>query len=275
MKVAILSLTVCQPTETIIKYFLEKEYEIDSIIIENNYRKKYSKSEIEYRKKHDRFNRKTKKYSLIRRIARRFWDFIPIFIRKFIQQKIYHIPMINKFSLRRFCEDKGIDVIEVLKHSSEETKQIIEDRRIDYLLMVSSNWLLKEPIISLKKSKIINAHSGWLPKHKGLDSIPWSIRDNDKVGLTTHFVDAGIDSGAILRFYEAKIMIGDNFNTIKNNIGSIQPKAFYDTLLGLEKNKISPKLQDDNYKPHSPMNFEELWNLEQKLKSNNSTQHFV
>ncbi|MFX0203193.1 MAG: formyltransferase family protein, partial [Candidatus Hodarchaeota archaeon] len=148
--------------------------------------------------------------------------------------------------------------------------QIIRNRRIDYLLMVSSNWLLKEPIISMKNTKIINAHSGWLPKHKGLDSIPWSLKDGDKVGLTTYFIDRGIDSGEILKFYEAKIEKGDNFNTIIRKVHSLQPKAFYDTLIGLEKREIIPKPQDDQYKPHSPMSFEELWEIEQKLTAYNT-----
>ena len=85
MRVAILSITTCQSTQIIIDYFLEKGYEIDSVIIENNFRKRYSKNEIEYRKKHDKFNRKTKKYSFIRRLAKRFWDMTPLYFRKFIQ----------------------------------------------------------------------------------------------------------------------------------------------------------------------------------------------
>ncbi len=265
MKVAILSLTVCQSTEKVINYFSEKNFEVDSVIIENNFRKKFSKREVEYRKKHDKFNHKTKKYSFIRRLARRFWDLTPKFIQKFVQQKIYLIPFINKFSLKRFCEKNGIPVFEVLKHSSEATRTILQERKIDYVLMISSNWLLKEPIISMTNTKIINAHSGWLPKHKGLDSIPWSLKENDKVGLTTHFIDAGIDSGAILKFYEAKFKSGDDFNTIKGKVGSLQAKAFYDTLIELEKNNITPKPQDEKYKPHIPMNFETLWELNKKL----------
>lgn len=264
-KVGILSKTVCQSSETIIKYFSDKNYPIDCVIIENNYRKKYSKREIEYRKKHDKFNRKTKKYSLIRRLARRIWDLSPHSVKKNVEQKIYFIPFLNKLSIRKFCEKNGINVFEVSKHSSEETKRIIEHRNIDYLLLGSSNWLLKEPIISMDKLKIINAHSGRLPKHRGLDSIPWSLKENDKIGLTTHFIDSGIDSGCILKFYEVQFAKGDDFNKIKRKVGHLKPKAYYDSLVGLEKNEITPRLQNDKFKPHAPMSFEELWDLNKKL----------
>jgi len=270
MKVSILSITICPATQIIIKYFQEKGFKIDSIIIENNFRKKFSDREKQYRIVHDKFNRKTKKYSLIRRIARRFWDYTPLLFKRFILKNIYFLPLINKFSLRRFCEKHKIEVVEVSKHSSEKTKQIIINRGIDYLLMVSSNWLLKEPIISMKNTKIINAHSGWLPKHKGLDSIPWSLKENDKVGLTTHFIDAGIDSGAILEFYEVEIIKGDNFNTIWKKAGRLQHKAFYDTLIKLGKQEIKPKPQNGKYKPHSPMSYEELCEIENILTAHNN-----
>lgn len=265
MKVSVLSVTVCPATQSVIRYFNEKGFEIDSVIIENSYRKKFSLNERLYRETHDRFNRKTRKYSLIRRIARRLWDLLPHYLKRFIQNKIYYLPVLRRFSLRKFCENHSINVFEVTHHSSGETTQILREREIDYLLMVSSNWLLKEPLLSAVKTKIINAHSGWLPKHRGLDSIAWSLIENDKVGLTTHFVDSGVDSGPILRFYQAEINAGDNFNTICRKVGSLQPSAFFDTLEGLRKNEITPQEQSGEYKPHTPIGFQELIALEEKL----------
>jgi folate-dependent phosphoribosylglycinamide formyltransferase PurN len=258
MKVAILSKTVCQPTERIIKYFNENNFKIDSVIIEKKYRKKFSVTEISFRKAHDKFNQETKKYSLIRRITKQLWDLSPMFVNKFVFTNIYDIPLLRKFSVHYFCDKHNIKVFEVEKHSSNETKDIILNRDLDYILMVSSNWLLKEPILSIPNTKIINAHSGWLPKHKGLDSIAWSILENDPIGLTTHYINSGVDSGAILKFYEVKIEKGDDFNTITNKIGNLQPFAFLDTLKGLETGDIKPIPQDDTNKPHKPLSFEKL-----------------
>lgn len=264
-RIAILAQTVCQPTEKIIRYFSEKGYAIDAVIIETSCRQKFSEREIHYRRTHDKFNRKTKKYSFIRRSTKRLWDLMPFSLRCHIQQNIYKLPVLNRFSLHKFCDRNGITAFEVPKHSSEATVHIVTERKIDYLLMVSSGWLLKEPLLSMSDCKIINAHSGWLPKHKGLDSIPWSLMENDPVGLTTHFIDSGIDSGDMLRFYEAKIEHGDNFNDIKQRVSSLQPHAFYDTLLSLENNEVVPQPQDNIYPPHIPMDFELLWELQQKL----------
>jgi folate-dependent phosphoribosylglycinamide formyltransferase PurN len=267
MNIAILSKTICLTTQDIIDFFEIKDVIIDCVIIEKSFRHKFSISERNYRKAHDTYNRKTKKYPLIRRIARRLWDLLPQFIRKIIFTNIYIIPFLNRFSIRKYCENHNIKVFEVLKHSSNETRQIFEDRHTDYALMISSNWLLKEPIISLPLTRIINTHSGWLPKHKGLDSIAWSIKEKDPVGLTTHFIDSGIDSGPILRFYQADLKSGDDFNAICKKVSELQAFAFYDTLIGLKNKTIVPKKQDIDYIPHIPMSFMELCEIDEILAS--------
>ena len=269
MKIAILAVTNCLRTSDIISYFKLNNLEIDCVVIEKNYRKKFSASEKIYRATHDKYNRESKKYSLIRRITRYAWDYTPIVLKKMIIIDIGSIPFLRKFSISNFCRQNNIQTFEVKKHSSNETKKVFEDRDIDYVLMVSSNWLLKEPIISMKQTKIINAHSGWLPKHKGLDSIPWSILEGDPIGLTTHFIDSGIDSGEILKFYQVQIEDGDSYNMLNKKIGDIQPFAFADTLRELANDNIVPKPQDNKFKPHKPMSYDELCKALENIDNRN------
>lgn len=267
MKVAILSKTVCPPSRNVVNYFLGRGYPVSLIVVEKSFRKKFSKTEKLFQQAHDQFNRKTKKYGLLRRIARKIWDFIPIPIRKFVFVNIYQLPFLNKFSVRKFCETNSIPVFEVQKHSSDETKEIFEKNDIDYVLYVSSNWLLKKPIINMEKTRIINAHSGWLPKHKGLDSIGWSIMENDPIGLTTHFIDEGVDSGDILKFFPIELEKHDTLNSISKKIGNLQPIAFRETLKEIEKGTIIPINQTKAFNPHRPMSLDELMKVEEFLKS--------
>ncbi|HPP88880.1 MAG TPA: formyltransferase family protein, partial [bacterium] len=87
----------------------------------------------------------------------------------------------------------------IKEHSAIETKKIFESRDIDYALLISSNYLIKDILLNTKV-KIINAHCALLPNHRSLDSLLWSIINRDKLGITTQFVDAGIDTGDILLF---------------------------------------------------------------------------
>ena len=75
-------------------------------------------------------------------------------------------------------------------------------------------------------TKIINVHPAFLPKHRSLDSLPWSILEGDPIGLTAHFVDAGIDTGPILLFQEVVPKNGENLITLRERMNKMIPNIF-------------------------------------------------
>jgi folate-dependent phosphoribosylglycinamide formyltransferase PurN len=257
MKVAILAKSICLITPKIANHLKQNNIDIECVIIEKNYRKKYSKAEIQHREALDRLNKETNKYSLIRRMTKQIYKHFPTNIKARIEQNIYHIPLANKFSTRKFCVKNNIPFFEVKKHSSAASAQIIQERGLDYVLNGSTNWLLKDPTLSLPQVKFINAHPGWLPKHKGLDSIRWSILEGDPVGITTHYIDHGIDTGDILKFYEVDLSDATSLNHVWRKVMQKKVESFTDTLLGLEKGSIQTTKQEGNYPAHRPMTYEE------------------
>lgn len=63
----------------------------------------------------------------------------------------------------------------------------------------------------IKGYEIINAHPGYLPYVRGLDSLKWAILGGLPLGVTTHIIDEDIDLG----FMIAQEFIGvDYFDTI-------------------------------------------------------------
>lgn len=267
MKVAILSTPVCPYTVDIIKHFKANDFVIDAVIIEQDIRKKYSKNELIFRNAHDKFNRKFKKYSLSRRITRRVWDnLVPKFIKNYIQKNIETIPIIKKVATKNFAEQNGVPVFSTKKHSGEDVKKFLIENKIDYLLLASSNWLLKEPLLGTDLYKIISIHPGLLPKYKGLDSLQWTIKEGGKIGNTAFFVNKDLDAGAILKFYEEPILEGDSTAIIQRRMTSKKPKIYLDILKGLENKSIIPKKQSGSEKPLQPMSFEQLLEVEHILQ---------
>jgi folate-dependent phosphoribosylglycinamide formyltransferase PurN len=68
------------------------------------------------------------------------------------------------------------------------------------LVVVSGAPILKKHIIEPVEGKIINLHPGYAPQYKGRYGCFWPIYNEEPelVGTTVHFVDQGIDTGAIL-----------------------------------------------------------------------------
>ena len=65
-------------------------------------------------------------------------------------------------------------------------------------------WIFSKKLISkIFKNNIINFHSTRLPLDSGSASFSWRVMRNDRLGnCLAHLVDAGIDTGPILKSYE-------------------------------------------------------------------------
>jgi len=258
MKVAIFSKTISSASKQIIETFEENKVPISAVIIETAFRKKFSKREIFYRNAHKKFYEQAKTFSFAKSIIKSGWNKIPLKMKAYMYENIYDFPVLRKKSLQYFCNQKGIEFFEVKKHSSNETRKIIIDNQFNYILLGATSWLLKENILDIPNNKIINAHGGYLPKYRGLDCTAHSMKAGDPIGITTHFVDKGIDTGSILDFYPATIEKGDDMNAVIDKILALRPIALLKTIIALKDSSLQSKVQTETYPLLEPMTYEEL-----------------
>lgn len=90
-------------------------------------------------------------------------------------------------------------VVRTRSLASPEPAEAVRDRQIDLVLLGRSG-IVPAGFLELPKLGTLNAHPGWLPDYRGLDSAVWAVIDGrfDRVGSTLHLVDAGIDTGPIV-----------------------------------------------------------------------------
>ena len=84
----------------------------------------------------------------------------------------------------------------------------------DVIVCVSCRILSPQALRSLS-APVINFHSGILPQYRGLLGGYWSRIQNDEknFGATVHFVDEGVDTGAIIRRAYCRPSSGDTVST--------------------------------------------------------------
>jgi len=56
--------------------------------------------------------------------------------------------------------------------------------------------IYRRPLIDCFRLGILNAHIGLLPRYRGRSVMEWSLLNGDPTGVTTFFIDDGIDTGA-------------------------------------------------------------------------------
>ena len=270
-KVAILCTKRCRTTTEIADFFLRNGAEISLFVVETVQRQGYSETERQFQHAHREFSLWLERgkgpgvrNALGRRI-RRAWHRVPVPIRHWL------LPLqtlVGPHNIVRCGRQLGIPVAKVPQHSSLETRQALESHGISYALLASSQWLIKEPLLSMANMRIINAHPGKLPQHRSLDALPWSVLQNDEIGLTAHLIDKGIDTGPILFFQAVPPKAGDDLDTLRSRVNSRKPEVFLKAIEGLSAGTIvpTPQRKTDGVH-HRPMTLDELIEVHRVLKA--------
>jgi phosphoribosylglycinamide formyltransferase-1 len=75
----------------------------------------------------------------------------------------------------------------------------LEAQGVELVVLAGYMALLGEPFVARFRDRIINVHPSLLPAFPGLAAVQQAIDHGAKVvGVTVHFVDEGVDTGAII-----------------------------------------------------------------------------
>lgn len=140
--------------------------------------------------------------------------------------------------LNRFCSDLGIDYCCFDKINSKETVAAVKKREIDILINAGGG-IFRKRIVNAPKIGILNAHMGVLPKFRGMNVLEWSLFYGNRVGVTLHLIDTGIDTGDILLFNEIEIEKSDTIESLRAKSLAVSVEIMLEGIQGLANNSIT------------------------------------
>ncbi len=92
-----------------------------------------------------------------------------------------------------------IPVYQPIKARDEEFVQILKDLNPDLIVVVAFGQILPKAILDIPKFGCVNVHVSLLPKYRGAAPINWVIiNGEDKTGVTTMYMDEGLDTGDMI-----------------------------------------------------------------------------
>lgn len=99
-----------------------------------------------------------------------------------------------------FATAKNLDLKRVnpVNPNSAEFVAQVEALNADYLVSIQYDRILKPKLIATAKIACINLHFSPLPRLRGCFPTKWAIINNESSGVTLHYIDPGIDTGAII-----------------------------------------------------------------------------
>ncbi len=107
-------------------------------------------------------------------------------------------------------------------------KELEQKNGLECILLAGFMRILGNEILnSLSHIRILNIHPSFLPFHKGLDSIKKSFEDsNDFGGVSIHFVDENLDSGAIILQEKIIKTPNESFNDFEQRVHDLEYKLY-------------------------------------------------
>lgn len=118
--------------------------------------------------------------------------------------------------VKEYAESKNIKVYQPEKiRKDEELYETLKSLKPDVIVVVAFGQILPQKILDIPKYGSVNVHGSLLPKYRGAAPIQWAIISGEKVtGITTMYMDAGMDTGDMIQKVEVKIEDDDNFGTL-------------------------------------------------------------
>lgn len=121
--------------------------------------------------------------------------------------------LVNQYHL----DDRGFDtdkVYRVVSINDNACKQLLQELNPD-IIVVNGTRIISKKILQSVTAVFINMHVGITPAYRGSHGGYWAVHNNDlaNFGTTIHLVDAGVDTGAVLKQVFSKPAKDDNFAT--------------------------------------------------------------
>jgi methionyl-tRNA formyltransferase len=129
--------------------------------------------------------------------------------------------------------------------NNDEFRQRLLRIKPDAIIVVGYGRIIPQWMIELPRFGNINLHASLLPKYRGAAPIQWAIANGDqRTGVTTMRIDAGLDTGDILLQQEVPIAFEDTAETLGPELATIGAALMLDTLRGMEAGSIRPSMLD-------------------------------
>lgn len=152
------------------------------------------------------------------------------------------------------AQELSIPVYQPVKLREGDNDKIIRELNPDVIVVVAYGQILPENILNIPKYGCINVHGSLLPKYRGAAPIQWSVLNGDTVtGVTTMYMEKGLDTGDILLKEEYEIGINETAGEVFDNLAMLGGELILKTLEYAQKGMLKPVKQDDSLSSYAKM----------------------
>lgn len=142
--------------------------------------------------------------------------------------------------VKEYALEKNLKVYQPQKvRNNEEFIQEIKNLQPDLICVVAYGKILPQEILDIPKYGCVNVHGSLLPQYRGAAPIQWAVLNGDKkTGVTTMFMNAGMDTGDILLKEETLIGEDETTGELWDRLKVMGAKLLLETVKQIENGEI-------------------------------------
>ena len=151
-----------------------------------------------------------------------------------------------------WAEAHDLPVWQPAKIKTEEFTAQLEAMKPDLMVVVAFGQILSQRILDIPAYGCINVHASLLPRYRGAAPMQWCvINGEEKTGVTTMFMDAGLDTGDMLLARELAIGPDMTLEEVHDGLMAMGSQVLIETLEQLSDGTLQriPQTGESNYAP--------------------------
>ncbi|HLY16507.1 MAG TPA: methionyl-tRNA formyltransferase [Bryobacteraceae bacterium] len=146
----------------------------------------------------------------------------------------------------------GLPVYQPERVRRPEAIAALAELHPDAMAVVGYGQIIPQAAIDIPRHGILNVHASLLPKYRGAGPVQWAIANGETVtGVTIMRIDAGLDTGDMLRKAETEVGPEENAVELGARLATIGAALLVETLAGLDA--ITPQKQNPAEATYAPL----------------------
>lgn len=178
--------------------------------------------------------------------------------------------------VKEYALEKDLKVYQPERvRKNEEFINEIKNLNPDLIVVVAYGKILPKEILDIPKLGCINVHASLLPKYRGAAPIQWAVINGDKVtGVTTMYMDIGMDTGDMILTKETKINEEETTGELWGRLSKMGGELLIETVKQIEQG-IAPRTKQGNDFTLAPMLDKDMAKINWEEKTANQIHNLV
>lgn len=156
--------------------------------------------------------------------------------------------------VKQLALSRGIPVYQPTKMRDGTVAALLRELAPDCLVVVAYGRILPQEILDVPPRGCVNIHGSLLPRYRGAAPIQWSvIRGETVTGVTSMFMDAGMDTGDIIDTLTTPIGENETAGELFERLAPLGARLLSTTLAAIADGTVTRRPQNDAEATMAPM----------------------